>query len=309
MNPKVSIILTTFNGSSRGYLEAAIESVINQSFKDYELLLVDDGSTDNTKELCQHYQHHSNVYYYYQENGGLSSARNKGLSFAQGEYILFLDDDDLYEPHLVDEMYRKIYSSDDPKIGMVYCAYHFIDENNKSFGKWYIPAEGYIYERLFYDNYAGSPSGTMIRKSVFNDVGIFREELKSCEDYDMWIRIAKKYHVHSIDAPLLRYRIHGENMSSSLEKIEYWQKKVLNDALEDSPSHIHVKRHQYLYHLNLEFSAKYFEVSDYANFRRCCDEAKKYGHLSTKWKLKYYISHLPMITKFLFHTKRAFLNE
>lgn len=304
MTPTVSIILPTYRGATRGYLCEAIESVLAQTFRDYELLLIDDGSDDDTAPLCKSYLGPSNIHYTYQENRGLSAARNAGIERARGEYLLFLDDDDLYAKDLVEKMWMAFSRHKDPKIGMIYCAYDFIDASGKPFGRWYIPADGNIYERLFFDNYAGSPSGTMIHRTVFEKVGLFNEELQSCEDYDMWLRIAKEFHAYSIEEPLLRYRIHGSNMSGNISKIELHQKKVLDHALKESPLHILSQCHRYYHHLYLEYAAKYYEIGDYEHFRRCCRQSDSYQSIGIKWRLKYQLSFFPRLTRTLFEAKR-----
>lgn len=304
MKPDVSIILPTYNGASRGYLATAIESVLSQTQQSIELVIIDDGSSDATRKLCSRYLSHPIVTYYFQKNKGLSAARNAGIKRSKGEYLLFLDDDDIYQSCLVETMLRSFIQNNDPKIGMLYCSYLFIDEKGKAFGKWYIPAEGNIYERLFYDNYAGSPSGTMIHRSVIEKVGLFNETLRSCEDYDMWLRIAKHFHVYSIEEPLLLYRIHSNNMSGNIHKIETYQKKVLDIALADSPQNIQSNKNAYYHHLYREFAAKYFEVHDFDNFRRCIKIAMGHGKITRGWQLKYWLSRLPRFTKRLVQIKR-----
>ena len=95
MNNKVAVILTTYNGATRGFLEIAIESVLKQTFQNYELLIVDDGSEDETRELCERYISNPRIRYIYQENSGLSRARNAGIESTDCMFICFLDDDDV----------------------------------------------------------------------------------------------------------------------------------------------------------------------------------------------------------------------
>ena len=97
MRPMVSIILPSYNGATRGFLTNAIESVLIQSFQDYELSIIDDGSTDDTKEQCEQYLQMPQVHYVFQENRGPGSARNEGIKASQGEFICFLDDDDVWK--------------------------------------------------------------------------------------------------------------------------------------------------------------------------------------------------------------------
>lgn len=304
LKPAVSIILTTYNGFTRGYLEEAIQSVLAQTCHNYELILVDDGSNDATASLCKAYLKEAHIHYHYQENRGLSAARNAGIQRARGEYLLFLDDDDLYEKELVEKMWKAYASHKDPKIGMLYCAYTLVNKGGKAFASWYVPANGNIYERLFLDNYAGSPSGTMVHRAVFEKVGLFKEDLRCCEDYDMWLRIAKEYHAYSLEEPLLRYRVHGANMSGNICQLEIYSKKVIDSALETSPAHIQAASSHYYHRLYMHCAAKYFEVGEYRHFRRCCDQSHRYQSVGLKWRSKYWLSYLPRLTKKLFEIKR-----
>lgn len=301
---EVSVILTTYNGARRGFLREAIDSVVAQSYGSFELLIVDDGSEDGSEEVAKSYIDRANVRYIYQKNRGLAAARNLGIVESRGRYLLFLDDDDLYEKELIAEMVGALSKIEDKRAGMLYCAYRFVDVENRTLGSWYIPAEGDIYERLFYDNYAGSPSGTMVKREVFDRVGLFNEEFLCCEDYEMWIRIAREFHVYSTEKRLLRYRLHGNNMSKEVAKVERWQKRALEEALQRASGAIREKRMDYYRHLDSEYAAKYFEIGDYKNFRRCYRRAIKGGGLSKRWRLKALLSYFPHLTRALFHLYR-----
>lgn len=207
--PKVSVILTTYNRASTGFLEQAIESVLNQTFKDFELLIVDDGSTDNTKEVCRKYLSYERVKYIYQKNRGLAGARNIGIKKSLGKYICFLDDDDVWLPEKLATQISFIENLDDPKFGLCHTALKLIDQNGKETGEVQShDASGYIFEELLCENIVDGPSSVLIPKFVFDDIGLFDENFGSfVEDYYMWLNIAKKYNVYSVKEPLVLYRV------------------------------------------------------------------------------------------------------
>src|SRR4030042_587586 len=122
--PKVSVIITTYNRVH--FVCEAIDSVLNQTFKDFEIIVVDDGSTDNTKEALKRYS--KNIFYIYQSNKGRSQARNTGLKVAKGDYIAFLDDDDIWVPHKLEK--QVAFMDSNPNIGLVHTITEVIDEES-----------------------------------------------------------------------------------------------------------------------------------------------------------------------------------
>lgn len=192
--PKVSVIITTFN--RRDFLQDAFRSVAAQDYRDREIIIVDDGSTDRTCEDASQLP----ARYIWKENGGISSARNAGLDAAQGEYIAFLDVDDLWKKRKLSIQTQAMEES-----GMLLS---YTDEIWLRNGKR-------LNQKLRHRKYSGmifeyclplciiSPSSALIHRSVFDDVGTFDESLPVCEDYDMWLRITSRYPVLFIEKPLI----------------------------------------------------------------------------------------------------------
>src|SRR5436309_7380613 len=141
--PKVSVIIPVFNGER--YIRQTIESVLAQTYRDFELLVIDDGSTDGTAEAVKEYE--KDLRYVHQGNGGASKARNQGIRFSQGKYIAFLDADDLWEPEKLTIQVE--FLERNPKIGLVHCNCDGIDEEGRTFIRWrnFERKEGYY--RLF----------------------------------------------------------------------------------------------------------------------------------------------------------------
>jgi len=191
-NPKVSVIITTHNRSR--FVCQALDSVLGQSFKDLEILVVDDGSTDNTREVLDKYG--SNLRYIYQENRGRSGARNLGITSAQGEYIAFLDDDDVW---FGDKLEKQVAFLDGhPEFGLAHTFMELIDaqgavlrESTEHYLRAYRKAikTGYTYEGMS-KSCLMYTSTVMARKSNLNDAGLFCQDAETFEDWDLYLRFS-----------------------------------------------------------------------------------------------------------------------
>ena len=223
----VSVIIPTYN--RKHTLKRAIKSVYMQSLPPFELIVVDDGSNDGTKEWVR--QKYPNVKYIYQENRGVSSARNKGIKIARGDWIALLDSDDEWLPNKLSEQINKIKSNLDVKI--LHSNEIWIRngvrvnqmKKHKKFG-------GYIFEKCL-DICRISPSSVLLKKEILNDIGTFDESLKVCEDYDLWLRITSKYSVCFLDIPLIKkYGGHSDQLSRAHDGIEFYRIQSLQKILE-----------------------------------------------------------------------------
>ena len=223
----VSVIIPTYN--RKHTLKRAIQSVYMQSLLPYEVIVVDDGSNDGTKEWVK--QKYPNVKYIYQKNSGVSSARNKGIKIARGDWIALLDSDDEWLPNKLSEQISKIKSNLDVKI--LHSNEIWIRngvrvnqmKKHKKFG-------GYIFEKCL-DICRISPSSVLLKKEILNDIGTFDESLKVCEDYDLWLRITSKYPVCFLDIPLIKkYGGHSDQLSKAHDGIEFYRIQSLQKILE-----------------------------------------------------------------------------
>jgi len=179
--------------------------------------VINDGSTDNTKEIIRGFKDKRVKYIKkYKKNKGISVARNTGIKVAKGKYIAFLDSDDEWLPEKLDKQI-KVLQSESPEVGAVYSNLCYIDENGKNMNKLRNPKkEGYIYEDLLSRNYVGPPSTLLIKKECFHRVGLFDNLLNTQQDWDMWIRIAKYYRFALIKLPLVKCRLHINQISRNL---------------------------------------------------------------------------------------------
>ena len=229
---KVSVIIPTYNRAN--LVEKAIKSVLNQTYQDFEIIVVDDASTDNTEEVIKNFSNKRIKYIKCKKNKGDSFARNTGIKIAKGEYIAFLDSDDEWLREKLEKQI-KVLDNKPPEVGAVYSDVLYIDKNGKNLNrKLSNPGkEGYIYEELFGGNCVGTPSTLLIRKECFNRVGLFDVLIGTFSDWDMWIRIAKYYRFTFIKVPLVKYRIHFNRMSENLELKIISAERILSKYTEE----------------------------------------------------------------------------
>ena len=224
---KVSVIIPTFNRKKT--LGRAIESVRNQSLSPFEILIIDDGSNDGTKEWVK--ESFQDIKYIYQNNQGVSSARNKGIKYAYGDWIAFLDSDDEWLPSKLYEQVKAIGSN--PEIKFFHTNEIWIrNEVRVNQMKKHKKHGGYIFEKCL-DICRVSPSSVLIKKEIFDDIGTFDESLRVCEDYDLWLRITSKYPVVFLDIPLIyKYGGHSGQLSKVNDGIESYRIQSLEKIIK-----------------------------------------------------------------------------
>ena len=261
----ISVIIPTFNRKKT--LKRAIQSVLMQSYTPYELIVIDDGSDDGTKEWLK--DNFPNVKYIYQMNSGVSSARNKGIKFARGDWIALLDSDDEWLPSKLKDQANEIELN--PAAKFLHTNEIWIRngvrvnqmKKHKKYG-------GYIFEKCL-DMCRISPSSVLIKKDIFDEIGMFDETLKVCEDYDLWLRFASKYPVHFLDQPLIKkYGGHSDQLSKVDDGIESYRirslKKIMNSGILNKKQKTITKdvlvKKMYIYAKGLEKRNKIRELND-----------------------------------------------
>jgi glycosyltransferase involved in cell wall biosynthesis len=209
-NPLVSVIIPTYN---RGWvLREAIDSVLAQEFKDFELIVVNDGSTDDTGQILEAYG--QDLMILRQTNRGVSAARNRGIAAAKGRLIAFLDSDDLWLPRKLSSQVDFFNSNPAALINQTEEIWirNGVRVNPKTRHHKF---SGMIFEQSLALCLV-SPSAVMMKRSLFDEVGLFDEDLPACEDYDLWLRISWRYPVHLIETPLIVKRGgHGDQLSKA----------------------------------------------------------------------------------------------
>jgi glycosyltransferase involved in cell wall biosynthesis len=215
---KISVIIPTYNYGE--FICDSIESVINQTYKDFEIIVVDDGSTDNTPEVVKKYK--DRVSYIYKENEGPSSARNYGIKNAKGEYLCFLDSDDIFLPEKLELQAKYMEDHRDDNIGLIYSDYYCVSRKLKIID--YYESIGFssqieAIKYLFNYNYINT-STVMIPKTCIDRIGIFNEKYRYLEDYDLWLRLGCNYKFLYINEPLVKTRSHYKNHRNKVGDVE-----------------------------------------------------------------------------------------
>jgi len=235
--PKVSVIIPAYNAMN--YLPKTLESVLKQTFDDFEVILVNDGSSDGIEDWTAQIIDRR-VKLISQENKGLAVARNTGINHSQGDYLAFLDADDIWEPTKLEK--QVICLAENSELGLVYTWTAWIDENDNFTGrilKSY--AEGYIWQKLITYNVIGCGSVAMVRRSCFDTVGIFDSNLTYFnvnEDWDMWLRIADRYPFKVIKEPLVYYRQSSSSSSRNWHLMEQSFSIVIEKAFSSAPAEL-----------------------------------------------------------------------
>lgn len=275
MNPLVSVIIPTYNRLN--FLKEAIHSVLNQTYSKFELIVMDDGSTDNTQEyLCSNNINTIRL----NHSGKPGYVRNQGAKKARGKYIAFLDSDDLWKQ---DKIQKQIdYFNKNRKI--VICHTKEIwDRKGKiiSQSKQQHKTSGNIFESALKKCIIG-PSTVMIEKKTFIDIGMFRESLEIAEDYELWIRITSRYHVGYLDEPLVIKRGgHEDQLSLKYGQVEIFRIKALKMDIEDEFfSTSQMKKAKY------ELANKCAIYANGAKKRGKHKEASHYGNIAQLYQQK-----------------------
>ena len=213
--PSISVIMGVHNGAK--YLRGAIDSILNQAFADFEFLIVNDASTDESTSILSSYADQRIKIINNSENLGLTKSLNKGLAIAQGEYIARMDADDISLPERFEV--QKKFLDESPKIAVVGSATIIIDDNNKESGsktpvtdpdllKFYVQLKNQL-----------THSSVMFRKNVILEIGGYDESVKYAQDYDLWSRLLhKKIMLSNIEKPLLKYRFHQKSITQGATK-------------------------------------------------------------------------------------------
>ena len=215
--PRVSVIIPAYNAAP--YLAESIESVLAQTYKNYEILVVNDGSSDETISVAKKFEPHIKLFS--QENGGPASARNLAIKYAAGEYLAFLDSDDFWLPDTL--MAQVEYLDSNPQIGLVYGEAIMFTQDGVD--RRIINKIGYPYDsslrNLLFGNFIPTPT-VMLRRVCVEKVGVLKVSsgLAVAEDYEYWLRIAKNYPIAGIARPLAYRRLHQDNLLGNGQDIE-----------------------------------------------------------------------------------------
>lgn len=230
----VSVIIPTFNRPL--YLSETIESVMCQTYPNIEIIVVDDGSKNKGQETLKTLKPYlSKLIYIYQENQGIGAAVNKGISIAKGEFIQRLDDDDILEKEKIErcvEIFQK-----KSNVGLVATGYYVIDESGnrtRTMMPLSYPRNARLLFMLMFC--ISAQVAVMVRKSCHSAVGLYRTDIMA-EDYEMWLRITRKFGIETINEPLASYRRHGDNITRlrNLQRLEENTLQFVKSYLDEIP--------------------------------------------------------------------------
>jgi len=200
-DPIVSVVIPTYNRAH--VLTRAIQSVLNQTYQDFEIIVVDDHSTDNTEEVVKSFNDPRIRYIRHEENRGAAAARNTGIMVAKGEFIAFQDSDDEWLPEKLEKQ-MQVFESASAKVGVVYTAMLRVQGRERI----YIPSSkvkrkgGYIHDNLLEGNFVGTPTA-VVKRECLKLSGVFDERLPRLQDWELFIRISKAYEFKCVDEPLV----------------------------------------------------------------------------------------------------------
>ena len=223
---KISVVIPTFNRIS--LVARAIDSVLKQSLNPYEIIVVDDGSDDGTSEMIQN--KYKSIKLIQQQNNGVSAARNKGIEHAKGDWIGLLDSDDEWTEKKLENQADQLIKT--PEYEFCHTNEIWIRNGNRvNQMKKHKKYGGEIFEKCL-DICRISPSSSLIKKSIFEEIGYFDESLQVCEDYDLWLRVTARYPVLFVDSPLIKkYGGHSDQLSKLPHGIEQYRIRSLEKIL------------------------------------------------------------------------------
>jgi glycosyltransferase involved in cell wall biosynthesis len=238
--PLVSVIVPVYNGENT--IRETLESVFIQTVQDFEIIVINDGSQDATLEILSSIQDLRLKVFSY-PNAGQAASRNRGFANSSGEFIAFLDADDLWTPNKLEAQLKAL--QDNPHVAVAYSWSDFVDENGKFLrGGSRSTLSGDVYAKLVLTDFLDNGSNPLIRRQALLEVGGFDESLSPAEDWDMWLRLAARYHFVVVPLPQILYRQSSKSESTNLLRMASACERTLARTFEQAPQSLnHLKRH------------------------------------------------------------------
>ncbi len=256
--PLVSVIMATYNREE--FIEQAIDSVLTQSYEHLELIVIDDGSTDNTKALLESKYNDNRLIYHYQDNTGQSIARNVALGMAKGEYIAFIDSDNAWTDGKLKKQVEYFQAHDETDI--IYGDIITIDEHNNEVTRDNMKRySGYIADILVKDNFV-SNNTALAKKKCFDELGGMSGKVKVADDYELWLRFSSKYHFTYLPEFFALYRVMANQISSDKTRRFDCTEVILTNFFNEFPNavnhatknrgwaHFYLRKFRYLLSVN-----------------------------------------------------------
>ena len=229
MAPKVSVVMSVYNGDK--HLREAVESILHQTFRGFEFIIVDDGSTDRTWEILASYEDPRIALVRNEENIGLTKSLNRGLEMARGEYVARQDADDISLPERLEKQVE--FLENNAEVGLLSCCFIEIDDEGRSVSIQRLPAEDTdLQERLLISN-CFCHGAAMFRRECLESVGAYRQEFEFAQDYDLWLRISERYKVANLEEALYEWRVDTDALSMTGRASQYGYHFLAQDLAKE----------------------------------------------------------------------------
>lgn len=285
--PTVSVIVPVYNTAD--LIETTLESVLKQTYQDFEVVVVDDGSTDGTGDIVKDYD--ESVRYIRKENGGTASARNRGIREARGDYVALLDADDRWRPTKLDRQMKE--HAEAPDLIWSYTDSYLVDADSGEIilRKTQVKNRtgGDVLEGLLKGNFI-APSTVIIKRSVFEKVGTFDESAlyHSAEDWELWMKIAARYPVRFVNEPLVETRQHTRRKTKTMDLDHALKERltIINDAVERNPARLAAAHDEARANLYVNFGRKWLDREERGRARKLFVKALQYD--PTCWEAMVY---------------------
>ena len=230
-NSKISVVMAVYNGQK--YVREAIESILNQTFRDFEFIIVDDGSIDTTSEILKEYAREDERIKIITnpKNIGLTKSLNKAIKVAQGKYIARMDADDISLPERLErqiEFMRK-----NPEVGLLGTAYYEMNLKGEIVGDKFFPTSDKKLKKILIKYNPFFHASVMIRKEILDKIGLYNENIPKAQDYDLWFRVTRSHKLANLDEPLMKRRYTKEMISIKKENEQiFWAQKARAGAIQ-----------------------------------------------------------------------------
>lgn len=263
--PLVSVIIPNYNYAH--YLPQAVESVLAQTYANLEIMVVDDGSTDDSEAILRGYG--NRLRWIKRQNQGVAAARNLGASQTTGQLVAFLDADDLWLPDKLERQVQRFLN--DPELGLVHCGVEEIDKEGQHLRFRDDGLEGWVAKDMLIFNRGvilGGGSGVIVPRDEFAAVAGFDTSLSTSADWDLFYRLAARRRVGFVSAPLLKYRVHNSNMHRNVRAMEHDMLIGYEKAFSNSTDEFRALRRRCYGNLHMVLAGSFFRAGQTTDFAR-----------------------------------------
>ncbi len=237
-NPTVSVVIPTYNRAH--IVGRAVKSVLGQTYQDWEIVVVDDGSKDDTRAAVEAFHEPRIRFIAHERNQGQCAAWNTGINAARGKYVAFLDSDDEWLPEKLAKSVEA-FGKHDERVGLVYSGKMLLEENGTVLGVRTPTLQGNVHDALLAWDFIGSCTRVVVRRDVLRQVGGFDLSLPSCDDWDLWIRVSKVSEVAAIEECLVKRYLGPDQLSGSLKRIYEGKVRVIEKHRAEMPPDVLAK--------------------------------------------------------------------